>query len=209
MAIKKQTKPVELEQMFKYLPLLKKHKKSLPHIKFDKKSDIKFTKWDSMTENIIVACFGRGSNQHDQYTGMVRKLTTDESLDFSLYNWSSNTFKTKMTNLLGNFISELELLVPASSKRPRGISMKMSNTQTVNQLLDLNIVVNSVIEDVKANEPDSNRVAEAEKALRQFGLDMNKEKPEWSKIKNALIWALGFSKDVFLQLVPIVMQKYL
>ncbi|MBU1131412.1 hypothetical protein KJ840_04735 [Patescibacteria group bacterium] len=48
---------------------------------------------------------------------------------------------------------------------------------------------------------------EGKKQLKDLKDELEKKDKNWGKIKNILIWILNFSKDLFLEILPIILQK--
>jgi hypothetical protein len=201
-----------------YIERLRQQRRSLGLLQFESRSDRNLTKWENMTENIVISCFGEGSNQHDQFTDLTANLidASDLSTD-SLFTYKSRPpeFKDKMKDLLTNFIEELELKLDApdegAQKRSSvNISSKIqvTATQISIQRTEISNTITQILERIREVEPDSERVKEAEKNLGEFQEEIEKEKPQWSVIKKALIWLLEFSRDAFLQVLPILIERY-
>ena len=86
--------------------------------------------------------------------------------------------------------------------------MKMQNIQTMNQVLNISIVIENIIENIKQTESDIQRVVESEQKLRELEDEIKSKSPTWSKIKDILIWLLNFGRDTFLQVLPIILEKF-
>lgn len=190
-----------------YIQKLKDQRRSLGLLQFESREDVNFTKWENMTENLVISCFGEDSNQHHQFKELV--------YNFSYEEIDASEFKKKMKNLLTNFIDELELKIGTGSylrgKRSSiSISPKIevSATQIVIQRTEINQTITQILDKIKETEPNPERVKEAEKNLGDFQEEIKKEKPEWSVIKKVLAWLLEFSRDAFLQILPILIERY-
>jgi len=127
----------------------------------------------------------------------------------------TNIFKEQMRDVFTAWIKELEIFVPVSDeKSPKRYSSgaRIKNVQTQN--VDVSVTINidqrieTIIENIRADEPDETRVKEAEENLTIFKDEIKKEKPQWSTIKNVLEWALNFGRDIFIQILPILLEKY-
>lgn len=128
---------------------------------------------------------------------------------------NTETFKNEMSDVFSAWIKELELFMPLEElhyapRSSRGATIKNTLKQelSVSVLVDIDNAVRSIIDDIKANEPSEERLKEAEERLEQFKEEVKKEKPSWSVIKKILEWALNFGRDVFLQILPILLEKY-
>ncbi len=195
------------------LPLyrkLKRQRRSLGLLHYQYKDDRKFKKWETFTENIIIACFGKKSNQLDQFHKLINNFRKS---DFSYsYQIDVNEFKPKMRDLLTNFIEELELGITPPKKRPSTIispKIVVSPKQIVIQRIDISQTIETILNKIREQEPDEEKVKEAEKKLKTLEKEIKKDKPTWSVIKQVLIWLLNFSRDAFLQIFPILIEKYI
>lgn len=123
-----------------------------------------------------------------------------------------NDLKIQMRDAFTAWINEIELFVPveaiAKMQPKSGISIKNVQSQNVNVTVNVEQTINNILEDIRSNEPDEERIKEAEQKLGELKEEIKKEKPQWSIIKNILVWALNFSKEVFLRLLPILLEKY-
>ena len=177
------------------------------------KDDQNFSKWYSLTENLVIRAFGAKSNQISQLHGLYRDmLSSDDPEYFFDKRLEVKDAKEKLKDLIAVFISELELDLDEESKvKPQkngNISMKMQNIQTMNQVLNISIVIENIIENIKQTESDIQRVVESEQKLRELEDEIKSKSPTWSKIKDILIWLLNFGRDTFLQVLPIILEKF-
>lgn len=188
---------------------LKNQRRSIGLLQFKLKDDVNFSKWYSLTENLVIKAFGQKSNQFNQlkvvYGNMHRKddWISEKRLD-------TKEVKEKFKNLITGFITELELDVidkPKTTKRS-GISIKMTNTQTVNQNVNVTTVVRNIIQNIQQSEPDSDKANEAEQKLLNLEKELKSQTPKWANIKSILEWLLNFSRDAFLSVLPIIIEKY-
>jgi len=96
------------------------------------------------------------------------------------------------------------------SKSPIFISPKIevSATQIAIQKTEINQTISQILDKIRETEPNPEKVKEAEKNLGEFQEEIKKEKPGWSVIKRILAWLLEFSRDAFLQILPILIERY-
>jgi hypothetical protein len=50
---------------------------------------------------------------------------------------------------------------------------------------------------------------ESKRKLGQLNEELDKPQKNWEVIKDILVWILNFSKDLFLEILPIILQKKL
>ena len=190
---------------------IKAQRRSIGLIKFKTRDDQNFSKWYSLTENLVIMVFTEKSNQVSQLRKLFRD--TKSSHDYISENkMSPLEAKGKFKDLLSVFISELEINPSLNIKNKNSdsleTSIKISNSQSQNQNVNISVEINNIIEKIKQNEPNPERIKLAESKLKELESEIKNESPTWSKIKDILIWILNFSKDIFLQIIPIILEKY-
>jgi len=104
---------------------------------------------------------------------------------------------------LERIISRLEVeygfgeINQAQKNQPIVIVNKNEQNQTS---ININYTINDLIE--KTNDE------EGKKKLNELKDELNKPSKNWEKIKNVLIWIINFSKDLFLEVLPIILENY-
>lgn len=206
--------------------------------KFTFAKDRSYTQWKARTENTTIRIFGEKSNQLRQFrdaiswyqdtyldsysTGLDKEFerlddTNIDDDDKKICVDHTQTFKNKMRDILGAWIEEIEYLMKSKSLAPTSKTSKQNGAKPKNiqvQKVDISIQLNidqtitTIIENIKSQEPEEKRIKEAESQLKNFSDEIKKTQPEWSKIKKTLEWALNFGRDVFIQILPILLQKY-
>lgn len=191
-----------------HIAKLKQQRKVVGMLQFEHKDEANFSKWYALTENLVIKAFDQKSNQLVQ----LHKIYHDmKSLrDLSWENLETSEAKEKLKNLLSVYIDELELDVEEEQKpiRRTGSSIRMTNIQTVTQNVDISTVIKTVIQNVQQTEPDPEKVKEAEEKLLQLEKEMTSKSPTWATVKGILEWLLNFSRDAFLAVLPILLEKY-
>ncbi len=121
-------------------------------------------------------------------------------------------FKEKLKDLLENLVAELELDLTSEDKETRvtkkGTSIKIKNSQTQSQSINITLTIEQIINNIKEAESDPQRVSEAEVKLKELDSELKSKSPVWSKVKDILIWLLNFGRDTFLQVLPIILERY-
>lgn len=196
-----------------YIDRLKRQRRSIGLIQFEFRDDQNFSKWYSLTENLVIRAFSEKSNQIFQLRSINRDIASSHDLDFIIdKKMGSDEAKGKFKDLLNVFISELEIDITQNihlnQNKQGGTSIKISNSQSQNQSVNISVEINNIIEKIKQNEPDPERIKLAESKLKELESEIKNKSPVWSKIKEILIWILNFSKDIFLQIIPIILEKY-
>lgn len=84
---------------------------------------------------------------------------------------------------------------PSDLQPAIAIFNKNQNTNTI----EVNYSINDIIELQKDSE--------AKSKLQELKDELGKTDKNWNSIKKILIWILNFSKDLFIQIIPIILQK--
>jgi glycogen debranching enzyme len=100
---------------------------------------------------------------------------------------------------------EYEQIIGYNSHKQNQIIQLINNIST-NININNKTIIYQVLTDIKNIETNRERVKEAEKNLRLLLKETQKKKPRWNVIKNIFKWALDFGKDVFIQLIPVLLQ---
>ncbi len=199
-----------------HIDALKKQKRTVGLLQFQNRDDQNFSKWYSLTENLIIKSFGQKSNQLGQLTSLYHKMPRTEDLkyEFDRGRLDIKDCKEKLKDLLENLIAELELDLASENEdtkdKPtkKGTSIKIKNSQTQTQTINITLTIDQIINRIKETESDPQRVSEAEVKLKELDSELKSKSPVWSKVKDALIWLLNFGRDTFLQVLPIILERY-
>ncbi len=196
-----------------HIEKLKQQRRVVGFLHFEHKEDQNFSKWYSMTENLVIRAFGQKSNQVYQLRDLRNNMMSIKDLSFQIENRMKNKdAKEKLKDLLTVFMEELELDMTMELKpnfsRVSSTSIKIKNTQSITQFINVSATIKQIIETIKQNEPDLEKIKEAENKLEEFENEIKSPAPIWAKVKNILVWLLNFSRDAFLQVLPIILEKY-
>ncbi|MDC1205354.1 hypothetical protein N8083_00705 [Candidatus Pacebacteria bacterium] len=194
-----------------HIKQFKNQRRTIGLLQFKLRDDTNFSKWYALTENLVIKAFGQKSNQLDQLKDIYGDMphlgdfSPERRLDIKVV-------KEKFKNLISVFISELELDLDDAEEqrgaRKSGTNIKMTNTQTVIQSVDMSAVIKSTIHNIHQTEPDPEKAKEAEQKLKELESELKIETPKWAKVKGILEWLLSFSRDAFLAVLPVLLEKY-
>ncbi len=123
---------------------------------------------------------------------------TGWSVNSSEVTWATDAVRTQIGSLIGH----LEGMYSLEEKSPIPFAAQPSVT-LINQntiAITLNLSLPQLIEKAQSDE-------EKEK-LTELSDELNLPNKNWDKIKGILIWAANFSKDLFFQLLPIILKHY-
>lgn len=203
------------KQITNYLGIAKKltqQRRIIGLLQFDVREASNFSKWYSLTENIVIKAFGPKSNQLQQLRDLYYDIQSNDDLDFQIgKRIEVKEAKEKFKNLLTIFAEELKM--DLEPRIPLNHSARLQKTGTRNILIatqtaSTNISINQIIEHIKETEPDAEKIKEAETKLKELDHELKQKSPTWAKVKGVLEWLLNFSRDAFLAALPIILERY-
>jgi hypothetical protein len=101
---------------------------------------------------------------------------------------------------LGRIINRLEMEYSfGTSENSSNPGIVIINKNESEFSLEINYTINELISK-QENEESRGR-------LKDLKEELSKGEKNWENIKNILIWILNFSKDLFIQVIPIILQK--
>lgn len=222
------------ENSAKILKGLRKQVVSLGQIHYESKKEENFKEWKQRTLYLARAGFGDGQ-QLSELERAIEKMPEKDDTEgqFSGYNrykywlegegedendggvfnqeiWDEDYKKAKnwIQKLIKLYIEELELLAPTETKLRSGAKNVLIATQTTNIKIDINTEIKNLIHYVHENEADQEKAKEAEEKIKQLGDELGKNPSKWSVIKDLLIWIANYSKDLFIKVLPILLDHY-
>lgn len=146
-----------------------------------------------------------------QFNKLIDNLSEVSGSDYSTYkvpesqrnhDWPSEYQAETVRVQLGRAISRLE--------EEYGLN-KTNNNQTPTIVIfnknenEISLNINYTIIDLIEICPDK----ECKSKLKQLENELEKPNKNWDLIKGILIWILNFSKELFLKVIPIILQKKL
>ena len=164
-------------------------------------SQIPSIKEDSLVREFIV----------NQINSILDNLTNVSKSDFSDYkipesernkNWpekfSSESVRTQLGRVISRLESEYGFGKEQDEKSP-GIYIFNKNENEVS--LKINYTINDLVKKYSDQE--------VKDKLNQLETELDKPNKNWDTIKQVVIWILNFSKELFLKIIPIILQKKL
>lgn len=147
----------------------------------------------------------------EQINSALDNLSNETSSDYSTYkipdsqrnqDWPGE-FQAEVVRVqLGRVISKLEEeygFGQATKTQSPGIVIVNKNENEIS--LQINYTINDLI--------DKSGDKESKSKLRQLDQELKKPNKDWDAIKKILVWILNFSKELFLEIIPIILQKKL
>jgi hypothetical protein len=163
-------------------------------------SQIPPTDKDGLTSNIVV----------NGFNNTLTELSQATNTDYSKYEIPSEArnrnfrerFDSKIARAqIGRVIGRLEEKYgfgkSDAANSPPGIFIFNKNQNEIS--LQINYTLNELIDETGSDD--------AKMQLRELRDELEKPTKSWDKIRPILIWILNFSKDLFLKILPILLQK--
>jgi len=142
----------------------------------------------------------------NNFNETIDKLSEISKTDYSSYkvpdsekyggDYSSSSSRSQVGRILARL--EEEYSFSKEIKTPNSqivILNKNHNEIAINISYTLNDIINQT-EDEKAKEK-----------LNQLKTELERPTKNWETIKSILIWVINFSKDIFVQLLPLLLEK--
>ena len=144
------------------------------------------------------------------FNSSLDELSQLTNTDYSRYkvpkeeespDWPGEFDSIIVLTQIGRVISRLEeeygLGPNDQSTSSPGIVIFNKNQSEIS--LQINYTINDLI--------NSSNNEESKKKLEELKDELEKPNKNWGTIKNILIWILDFSKDLFLKIIPIILEK--
>lgn len=85
-------------------------------------------------------------------------------------------------------------------------NIQIINTINNNIQIDNKAIINNIIKGLKDEGRGHGELQDVRNKLDELNKEVQKKKPKWDKIKKIIIWALEYSKDFFVQLLPLLLK---
>jgi len=99
-------------------------------------------------------------------------------------------------------------IIGVGHQQPNQVVQIINSIQTSIKI-ENKVVIEQIIENLKRKGVDSNLVKEAKEKLIRLSNEVEKPKPRWNVIKKIILWTLDFGKDIFIQLIPLLIKMKL
>ena len=147
-----------------------------------------------------------------QFNAAIDNLSELTNTDFSTYKIPDNLrlddwpdkFPTETVRVqLGRVISRLEQEYSFGQNNPSSVNpgIVIFNKNQNEISLEINYTINDLIVEESSND--------SKEKLKELKQELEKSDKNWEKIKNILIWILNFSKELFIKIIPILLEKKL
>lgn len=145
-----------------------------------------------------------------QFNRTLDDLTNTTNTDYSIYKipdeqrtreWPEKFDSNIVRAQMGRVISRLEQEYGFGSEAQQSPGIVIFN-KTQNEI---SLQINYTISDLINSSSDEG----SKTKLEELRDELEKPDKNWEKIKNILIWILNFSKDLFLKIIPIILEKRL
>lgn len=147
-----------------------------------------------------------------QFNQTLDTLTRLAETDFSHYKvpetqqveawpgkFDTNSVRAQVGRVISRLEQEYSFGQTEQSATPPGIVIFNKNQNEIS--LQINYTINDLINQSSDEESKSK--------LRELREELEKPNKNWEKIKNVLIWIINFSKELFIKIIPIILEKKL
>ncbi|EKE20773.1 MAG: hypothetical protein ACD_7C00489G0004 [uncultured bacterium] len=115
-------------------------------------------------------------------------------------NWHDSFPSIVVRAQIGRLVSHLEEEFSfGKNQATSSPSIAIFNRNNNEVSVQINYTINDLIEKIEEDEGKTQ--------LRELRDELEKSDKNWEKIKSILIWILNFSKDLFLEVLPIILQN--
>lgn len=90
----------------------------------------------------------------------------------------------------------------------KGITVQIINNLSNQQSVSMSVNFEQIIQAFQSSDYSQEEKQEATQKVNELKDEITKENPSWEKIKSVLSWLLNFSKEVFIQVLPYILEKY-
>lgn len=94
------------------------------------------------------------------------------------------------------------------NSQKRGIAIQVVNSLSNSQSMNLIVTFEQIIQTIERQDASAEQKEEAKQKINNLKEELGKENPVWENIKAILIWLINFSKDVFIQVLPYILDMY-
>lgn len=163
-------------------------------------SQIPTSKDDSLVKDFIV----------DQFNQTLDELSDTTATDYSKYkvpgsernsHWTDKYPTTVVRGQIGRVVSRIEEEYGFGREHTGSPNIAIFNKNQNDVSIKIDYTINDVIEEIEGEEE--------KQQLRELRDELAKRNKDWEKIRGLLIWCLNFSKEVFLKILPILLQNNL
>ncbi|MGW8185356.1 MAG: hypothetical protein ACWGHO_04585 [Candidatus Moraniibacteriota bacterium] len=205
------------------IELIKKQLEELGKFKEDQSingHNQEFKIWHQVTKKIIEKKFDAKALKDFSYiyyfpmimtVGKIPDFKKRESFEKGLN--SAEAFLIGLLRELEIFGELDEVLIETKTGRENkttsnGIHLIINNAQSNQQTVNITATFNQITDIINESNKSEDEKAEAKEKINELKEEIEKQSPNWEKIKSILHWLLDFSQKVFLKILPFLLEKY-
>jgi hypothetical protein len=98
--------------------------------------------------------------------------------------------------------------VKATRVGDKGLTIQIINNVSNQQSVNLSVSFEEIVQTIQESNYADEEKREATAKVQKLQEELKKESPSWEKVKGVLIWLLDFSREVFLKVLPYILDKY-
>lgn len=179
-----------------------------------------FKIWNQVTKKIIEKKFGDKTLKDFSYIQYFPMIISVGKIPDSKIRESFEKGLNSAEAFLNGLLKELEIFGESDAivaedeigkkdmANGRGIHLVINNTQSNQQTVNITATFNQVIDIISETGKSEEKKAEAMGKVNELKEEIEKQNPNWEKIKSILHWLLDFSQKVFLKILPFLLEKY-
>lgn len=90
----------------------------------------------------------------------------------------------------------------------RGLTIQITNNLSNQQSVNLSVSFEDIVQMIQESTYTDEKKKEATNQVQELQEELKKDNPSWEKVKGVLVWLLNFSREVFLKVLPYILDKY-
>ena len=95
-----------------------------------------------------------------------------------------------------------------TSDNKKGLSIQITNNLSNQQSVNVSVSFDQILQCIKEGNYSDDEKKEASEKVNELQDELKNPNPAWEKIKSILVWLLEFSKEVFIKVLPYILDKY-
>ncbi len=179
-----------------------------------------FKIWHQVTKKIIEKKFDDKALKdfnHISYFPMV--MSIGKIPDFKIRESFEKGLNSAEAFLVG-LVKEIEIfgesdtstidaeIVKEKTVNNKDIHLVINNTQSNQQTVNITAAFSQIIEIINETSNSEEEKIEAKGKVNELKEEIEKQNPNWERVKSILHWLLDFSQKVFLKILPFLLEKY-
>lgn len=98
--------------------------------------------------------------------------------------------------------------IKATKTGDKGLTIQITNNLSNQQSVNLSVSFEEIVQIIQESSYSNEEKKEATAKVRELQEELKKDNPSWEIVKGVLIWLLNFTKEVFLKVLPYILDRY-